>query len=75
MDRQQKWIDEQIEKILARQNDIALLEEQLRDRDISLKKKEMLIKEKDFLEIKKSKSSMNLSKVNNLFLCKMYNNK
>lgn len=66
LEKKKQWIDAEIEKILARQKDIDMLEAELRERDRSLKKKEELKTERDQLEVKKTKSSISISKV--LFL-------
>jgi len=61
LEKKRVWLDNEIEKIIARKEEIDLLEVELRERDESLKKKETLLSEKDELEIKKSKSNKNLS--------------
>lgn len=62
LEKKKQWIDAEIEKILARQKDIDMLEAELRERDRSLKKKEELKTERDQLEVKKTKSSISISK-------------
>lgn len=69
LEQKRQWVENEIEKIVAKQKDIALLEKELRGRDSSLRKKEALLLEKGHLEKKKSKTSLNISKVNT-DLCK-----
>ena len=65
LEQKRQWVENEIEKIVAKQKDIALLEKELRGRDSSLRKKEALLLEKGNLEKKKSKTSLNISKVSN----------
>ena len=63
LDKKREWLEDEIEKIVKKQKDMELLERDLHDRDLSLQKKEALLREKDRLENKKSESSLRLSKV------------
>lgn len=63
IEQKRQWLDDEIEKFVDKQKDMELLERDLHDRDLSLQKKEALLKEKERLENKKSESSLRLSKV------------
>ena len=72
LDKKREWLEDEIEKIVKKQKDMELLERDLHDRDLSLQKKEALLREKDLLENKKSESSLRLSKVRRQTVASLY---
>ena len=72
LDKKREWLEDEIEKIVKKQKDMELLERDLDDRDLSLQKKEALLREKDLLENKKSESSLRLSKVRRQTVASLY---
>ncbi|XP_048147120.1 kinesin-like protein KIF27 isoform X3 [Corvus hawaiiensis] len=59
---EQKWLDEEMERILQQHQQLAELEEDLKKREAIVAKKEVLLQEKSQLEIKKMRSSQALNK-------------
>ncbi|XP_065662110.1 kinesin-like protein kif7 isoform X6 [Hydra vulgaris] len=61
LEKKQVWLDAEIEKIITKQKEMNLLEAELVERDVSLRKKELLLSEKKELEVKKFESNQELS--------------
>lgn len=59
LEKQKKWLDEEMERILQQHQQLAELEEDLRKREAIVAKKDMLLQEKSRLDIKKLRSSQN----------------
>ncbi|NXU76911.1 KIF27 protein, partial [Oreotrochilus melanogaster] len=57
LEEQNKWLDEEIERILKHRQQLAGLEEDLKKREAIVAKREALLQEKSHLEIKKLRSS------------------
>ena len=57
MDKQKKWLDEEVEKVLNQRQELEELEEDLKKREAIVSKKEALLQEKSHLESKKLRSS------------------
>ncbi|XP_069736257.1 kinesin-like protein KIF27 isoform X2 [Phaenicophaeus curvirostris] len=62
LEEQKNWLDEEIERILQQQQQLAELEEDLKKREDIVAKKEALLQEKSHLEVKKLRSSQALNK-------------
>ncbi|KAL9821081.1 kinesin-like protein KIF27 isoform 2-T2 [Geothlypis trichas] len=62
LEEQQKWLDEEMERILQQHQQLAELEEDLKKREAIVAKKEAYMQEKSYLEIKKLRSSQALNK-------------
>ncbi|XP_065519403.1 kinesin-like protein KIF27 isoform X2 [Lathamus discolor] len=62
LEEQKKCLDEEIERILQQHQQLAELEEDLKNREAIVAKKEALLQEKSHLEIKKLRSSQALNK-------------
>ncbi|CAH1786333.1 unnamed protein product [Owenia fusiformis] len=62
IDEQKKWLDGEIDKVLAQRHQMEALEEELKKREQIISKKEALMKEKSDLEMKKLRSSQILNK-------------
>ncbi|XP_067424665.1 kinesin-like protein KIF27 isoform X2 [Emydura macquarii macquarii] len=62
VEEQRKWLDEELEKVLHQRQELAELEEDLKNREAIITKKEALLQEKSHLEIKKLRSSQALNK-------------
>uniref|UniRef100_A0A8D2JLL8 Kinesin family member 27 n=1 Tax=Varanus komodoensis TaxID=61221 RepID=A0A8D2JLL8_VARKO len=56
-EEKKKWLDEELEKVLHQRQELANLEEDLKKREAIISKKEILLQEKNHLEIKKLRSS------------------
>ncbi|KAM9700716.1 kinesin-like protein KIF27 isoform 2-T5 [Dama dama] len=61
LDKQKKWLDEEIEKVLNQRQELEELEEDLKKREAIVSKKEALLQEKSHLESKKLRSSQALN--------------
>ncbi|XP_044302475.1 kinesin-like protein KIF27 isoform X5 [Varanus komodoensis] len=61
-EEKKKWLDEELEKVLHQRQELANLEEDLKKREAIISKKEILLQEKNHLEIKKLRSSQALNK-------------
>lgn len=61
LDKQKKWLDEEVEKVLNQRQELEELEEDLKKREAIVSKKEALLQEKSYLENKKLRSSQALS--------------
>nr|XP_047133464.1 kinesin-like protein kif7 isoform X2 [Hydra vulgaris] len=61
LEKKQVWLDAEIEKIITKQKEMNLLEADLIERDVSLRKRELLLSEKKELEEKKFESNQELS--------------
>nr|XP_031532434.1 kinesin-like protein KIF27 isoform X4 [Vicugna pacos] len=61
LDKQKKWLDEEVEKVLNQRQELEMLEEDLKKREAIVSKKEALLQEKSHLENKKLRSSQALN--------------
>ncbi|XP_043308858.1 kinesin-like protein KIF27 isoform X5 [Cervus canadensis] len=61
LDKQKKWLDEEVEKVLNQRQELEELEEDLKKREAIVSKKEALLQEKSHLESKKLRSSQALN--------------
>uniref|UniRef100_A0A8C5LZU9 Kinesin family member 27 n=1 Tax=Leptobrachium leishanense TaxID=445787 RepID=A0A8C5LZU9_9ANUR len=61
LEEQKKWLDEEVEKVLKERQALHELEEDLKKREESITKKELLLQEKSHLEIKQLRSSQALN--------------
>ncbi|XP_044796169.2 kinesin-like protein KIF27 isoform X3 [Bubalus bubalis] len=61
LDKQKKWLDEEVEKVLNQRHELEELEEDLKKREAIVSKKEALLQEKSHLESKKLRSSQALN--------------
>ncbi|MGH0151883.1 UNVERIFIED_CONTAM: hypothetical protein FKN15_020790 [Acipenser sinensis] len=62
LERQRKWLDDEVEKVLRQRQTLAELEDELKKREEIIAKKEALSQRMSQLEIKKLRSSQALSK-------------
>ncbi|MGH0172746.1 UNVERIFIED_CONTAM: hypothetical protein FKN15_068882 [Acipenser sinensis] len=62
LERQRKWLDDEVEKVLRQRQTLAELEDELKKREEIIAKKEALSQRMSQLEIKKLRSSQVLSK-------------
>ncbi|CAH2294228.1 kinesin KIF27 [Pelobates cultripes] len=61
LEEQKKWLDEEVEKVLKERQALNELNEELKKKEESIAKKELLLQEKSHLEIKKLRSSQALN--------------
>ncbi|XP_071484846.1 kinesin-like protein KIF27 [Diadema antillarum] len=62
LEEQRKWLDTEVEKVLQRKKKMTELEDELRKREAILSKKEVMVRERGELEMKKLRSSQSLSR-------------